>query len=517
VSAADDNTTQTDQAGPSADAEETRSLGARLTEFLGAEQARDGVSDERAIFSAAGEPLPDSAYAGEPAATAEAAITVDDFYAYLPMHQYIFAPTREMWPGASVNAKCETPRDEHGQPVTKLAPRKGKGGVTTFEPVPVLPAEYLDEHRAAVQMTWCPGEPMIIHGRIVADGGWVNHPGCRVFNLYREPTLAHGDPAAAGRWLEHVHRVFPEGAEHVIRWLAQRVQQPKVKINHALVIGGAQGIGKDTILEAVKAAIGPWNFSEVSPQQLLGRFNGFAKSVILRISEAHDLGEVDRYGFYEHLKVYTAAPPDVIRCDEKHLREHYVMNVTGVIITSNHKSDGIYLPADDRRHYVAWSSLSKEDFAEDYWRTLWNWYYQDGGTAHVAAYLATLDLTDFDPKAPPPKTAAFWEIVDAGRSSEDAELADVLDVLNRPPALTLTDLLIACSGDAFREWLQERKNRRQIPHRLDTAGYVPVRNTAADDGLWKINGKRQVVYAKKALPLREQLVAASAICKRGGQ
>jgi hypothetical protein len=39
----------------------------------------------------------------------------------------------------------------------------------------------------------------------------------------------------------------------------------------------------------------------------------------------------------------------------------------GVIITTNHKTDGIYLPADDRRHFVAWSTLVKEAFAPDYW------------------------------------------------------------------------------------------------------------------------------------------------------
>jgi hypothetical protein len=88
------------------------------------------------------------------------------------------------------------------------------------------------------------------------------------------------------------------------------------------------------------------------PQQMLGRFNGFVKSVILRVSEARDLGDVDRFAFYDHTKVYTAAPPDVLRVDEKYLREHYVLNCTGMIITTNHKADGIYLPADDRRHYV---------------------------------------------------------------------------------------------------------------------------------------------------------------------
>ncbi len=34
-----------------------------------------------------------------------AAVTLDDFYAYMPMHNYIYTPSRELWPAASVNAR----------------------------------------------------------------------------------------------------------------------------------------------------------------------------------------------------------------------------------------------------------------------------------------------------------------------------------------------------------------------------------------------------------------------------
>jgi hypothetical protein len=86
----------------------------------------------------------------------------------------------------------------------------------------------------------------------------------------------------------------------------------------------------------------------------------------------------------------------------------------------------MFLPADDRRHYVAWSDLTKDDFAPEYWNQLWTWY-DNGGDCHVAAYLANLDISKFNPKAPPPKTAAFWDIVDANRAPEQSELADILD------------------------------------------------------------------------------------------
>jgi hypothetical protein len=346
----------------------------------------------------------------------------------------------------------------------------------------------------------------------VSDGGSIERRGVATFNLYRPPTIIPGVADQAGKWLDHLHRVYPEDASHILKWLAHRVQRPHEKINHGLVLGGAQGIGKDTILEPVKQAIGPWNFVEVSPQQLLGRFNGFVKSVILRVSEARDLGDVDRFAFYDHMKVYTAAPPDVLRVDEKHLREYSVFNVCGVIITTNHKTDGIYLPIDDRRRYVTWSELTKEGFSEVYWRDLYAWF-GNGGARHVTAYLAEFDISGFDPKAPPPKTKAFWDIVDSSRAPEDDQLADALDSLNNPAATTLEQISRYADAELC-VWLRDRKNSRQIPYRMEAVGYVAVRNPAdKSDGRWKAGSKRQVVYARAELSPPDRLRAAEAFIR----
>jgi hypothetical protein len=426
-------------------------------------------------------------------------VSVDDFYAFMPTHSYIFTPTQEMWPATSVNGLI---------PPIVIAEDDGNG-----KPVTLVATKWLDENKHVEQMTWAPGQPMLINDRLIADGGWIERNGVTCFNNYRPPTIKLGDATKAGPWLDHARKIFGDDANHIVSFLAHRVQRPQEKINHALVLGGAQGIGKDTLLEPVKYAVGPWNFIETSPQQVLGRFNGCVKSVILRISEARDLGDSDRFSFYDHMKTYTAAPPDVLRVDEKHLREYSVSNVCGVIITTNHKTDGIYLPSDDRRHFVVWSDLTKEEFDASYWKTLWHWY-DDGGMQQVAAYLATLDISAFDPKAPPPKTDAFWDIVDANRPPEEAELADVLDELGNPDAVTLADMIAEAVGES-REWLEDRRNRRAIPHRLERCGYVRVRNDAAKDGMWKIKDTRQVIYAKNTLSISDRHMAASDLCKGG--
>lgn len=418
---------------------------------------------------------------------------IEDFYCYMPRGSFLYVPTRDLWPGASVDSAVKDWPDDPEKPGMKMRP-----------------SAWLPKMRPIHQMTWAPDEPQVIEDRVIDTGGWTAHKGERVFNLYRPPVVPPGDTADVAPWLEHIQAIYPTEWLHIVTWFAHRVQRPGEKLNHALVLGGAQGIGKDSILEPLKLGVGAWNCQEISPGQMLGRFNGWAKSVIVRVSEARDLGDTDRFAFYDHAKTYIAAPPDVIRVDEKNLREHYVVNVMGVIITTNHKTDGIYLPEDDRRHYVAWSDATKEDFSEDYWRRLWSWYGR-GGLANVVAYLRNLDLSGFDPKAPPPKTAAFWAIVAAGQAPEDSELRDVLDYLKHPVALTLEMLVSAAPALGMNELadeLADRKNRRCTPHKLERAGYVPVRNPDANDGLFKVSGKRQVVYGRKSATTAEHVRAA---------
>lgn len=429
------------------------------------------------------------------AAPAGEAVTIDDFWAYMPEHRYLYIPTGALWPLASVNGRLP--------PIaTGRTDRQGK-------PVYLKPATWLDRNRPVEQMTWCPGEPQLIEDRLPADGGWQEKPGARTFNLYIPPPRVEGATGEAGPWWDHLRSVYgKEDAAHITRWLAHRAQRPGEKVNHALVLGGAQGIGKDTILEPVRTAVGPWNFLDVSPGVVLGRFNSYVKSVVLLISEARDLGDIDRYAFYEHTKVLTAAPPATLRCDEKNLREYPVPNVCGVIITTNHRLNGLYLPEDDRRHYVAWSERTKEEFSEDYWRELWGWY-DAGGREAVAATLLAVDLSKFDAKAPPPRTAAWKALVNADRAPEDSDLSDVLEALGWPEVVTIEDVAAhPLAGFEFAGWLRDRKNSRSIPHRFERAGYVAVDNSGQQDGRWKVAGKNVTLYGRACLSVRDRIAAA---------
>ena len=413
-------------------------------------------------------------------------LKLGNFYALPSISRFMFLPTRDLWLADGVNGVL---------PQVPIGNRNG-------EIVLIKATTWLNQNRRAEQMTWAPGEPEIIKDkRLISEGGWMDHKGARGLNLYIPPPPIVGDPNKVGPWLEHLRALYPDEAEAICDWFAHRVQRPGEKINHALLLGGAPGIGKDTLLAPLRFAVGAGNFKDISPDDLAAPFNPHVKAVVDRISEAHDLGDsahFSKFAFYERMKILAAAPPEVLRCNDKFIPAIYIPNVVGPAITTNHKLDAYYLPPDDRRHLVAWSDQKKEEFGEAYFQRLWDYLRSQGGMGHVAAFLMARDLSKFNPHAPPRRTEAFWAIVNAARAPEDTELEAALDELGRPDICSILTIAATKAGAAM-EWLFEQKSRRAMSHRMVRCGYTPCRNPNSERGSWKIGGKLWTLYARDDL------------------
>ena len=336
-------------------------------------------------------------------------------------------------------------------------------------------------------------------------------PGCRTFNLYGAPTIKP-KPGDASPWIKHVASMFGAEAEHIINWLAHRVQHPEEKINHALVLGGAQGIGKDTLLEPIKAAIGPWNFTEVSPVQMLGRVQRICEICChAKSAKARDLGETDRYAFYEHLKTLTAAPPNILRRRQKaHPR---TCRLKCVQHHHHHKQQKLDAPAERRsppfrRLVTAQKGRFPSGLLERALPLVCQWRKRDSSRiiSTGSTWLASMQRhrrqrhRRFGKSSirPARRKMLKWPT----HSTRSAGL---------PRSPWADPDKGGFSAPGFADWLRDRKNRRKIPHRFEEAGYVPVRNPDATDGLWKVTGKRQAVYAKRDLSLRDQIEAAARV------
>jgi hypothetical protein len=90
-------------------------------------------------------------------------------------------------------------------------------------------------------------------------------------------------------------------------------------------------------------------------------------------------------------------------------------------------------------------------------------------------------------------------------------------VLDKATALAPKDKDDKPERSSFAAWLADRKNRRQTPHRFEQCGYSPVRNDVAKDGLWKVNGARQVIYALASRSLHDRLAAAKLVVDGDGE
>jgi hypothetical protein len=408
------------------------------------------------------------------------AVRFEDFYALAPENKFIFAPNGSLWPAKTVDARL---------PIIDK----------------IKPSQRLHIQRPVEDLSWAPGEPQLIRHKLPIEAGWIDHPNATVYNLYRPPRIKGGDPTKAQPWIDHVYKVYPDDGEHIIRWLAFRVQSPEIKINHAIVLGGEAGIGKDTLLYPVIHAVGPWNVAVVSPLAVIGRFCGWKRSVLLIVSEARDLGDNTRPALYEHMKDLIASPPEMLHVDEKNRREYWIANLIGVIITTNHKVGGLYLPEQDRRHYVAWSPLAAKSPGADYFNAFYHWLDYENGIEHVSALLETYDVADFDPKAPPPQTPAFWEIAMASKPAQVAEIEEAIEGIGNPDLLVIPDLLSATTPTPSETvaMLQDPASRHILPRWFEAAGYVVVPNPNAASKRWRIKGhggRKMLVYGKKTIP-----------------
>lgn len=418
-------------------------------------------------------------------------LQLTDFIAVAPEGKFMHVATRGFWPAKPIDDAFPRIIVNPDSP-----PRQWRT---------VTASEWLNRNRRVEQITWIPGEPNIIENRLLAEGGWIDHPGVRVFNMYRAPTLMpkQGDPAP---WIDHVESLYGKDvADHIIWFLAAVMQG--YKVNHMLILGGAQGIGKDTILAPVVAYLGSWNVSNIDPADLLGTFNAFLKSQLLRISEARELTDGNRYTVYAKLKPITTTPPETLMINDKHIRAYRIPNAVNIVIGTNEAEGAIYTPGDDRRSYVAWSDIGRDDkHPPQYFKGLYEWFENEDGYAIVADFLLNLDISDMDVKADPPRTTAWHLFHAACQPSGTVELANAILNLGTPKAVTLG--MLATADNGFYHW--QSNNRTAIAHRLREAGYMRVPNTGDKQGLWTIGGRKQAVYALSDLvpAARQDAVAA---------
>jgi hypothetical protein len=264
-------------------------------------------------------------------------------------------------------------------------------------------------------ITYAAGE-----GVIVSRGGRVF--GNRWRNL-RPPVVA-GDVTP---WLNHCRRLVPDEAEreHIFNVMAYKLQYPEAKINHAVLHGGHQGSGKDSMWAPFFWGIrgdSKENVKLMSAQQLNSQFQYQLETEVLVLNELREPDAKERRALANALKPIIAAPPELISINRKGLKPYEMLNRIFVMAFSNDQVS-ITLDSDDRRWFCVWSTASKmsdEDSAR-----LWGWY-KAGGLSASAAWLYARDVSAFNPSAAPMMTDYKRTMIEQGMSGAESFLYDQL-------------------------------------------------------------------------------------------
>jgi Bifunctional DNA primase/polymerase, N-terminal len=488
---------------------------------------------------------------------------LDDFLVYKPKMPtgFIHIPSGSdtFWGAQAVSLSCGGPAEiDPNPPVDELEQllypdgyKRDKAGAIVFESG--YSAIVGNSKKRMTCMTWWPGMPTVIYDTMIrAEGGVFPKKNVHAFNRYLPPLPRYcpikGLPIRASaakdakRWIDHVLLLYPEDGWRLIRALAYRAQHPEIKIHHAILLGGTTGIGKDTILEPVPYAVGHWNFAKTLAHTVMEepKYNMWAEAVITLLDEAKDdLGDRTNVGFYNRLKpLLGGTAKNVIMVRNLYIAAHPIIDVAFIIITTNHKIRGMFIPEDDRRIDVMWSNRVRSDWechkptlaengevlvtadanlVREYFKPLYDWY-ENGGFEAVSYYLHTLDVTDYEPKAPPPKTAAWYEIVESSIDPATNELVTVLEKMGNPAGVTLTEVGIAAAAAGVALPWVGASARNTVQATMEEAGYVKQRNPSGGTGRWSVGPKdarkEVAIYVQAKLDPKARLAAANEAHKR---
>lgn len=282
--------------------------------------------------------------------------------------------------------------------------------------------------------TWWPGESQFLENKMVTDSGVLEIKGAITYNTYVPPNRSKikAKMSKPTLWLKHVKKLWPAKAEHeaFFDFAAHMVQRPDEKVNHGLVVAGAQGIGKDTAMQPLRIGVGEYNAKEIDPDAVTGQYSGHLKAVLLVINEVRPHDEDHKSSnFYNQLKPLLAAPPEMLPMHLKYANVIYVRNLCHVVLTTNEPLT-MYIPKEDRRFCVLTSPLPDPKvhpvFPKDYFNKLWA-YLTRGGTNCVIRWLLDRDLSGFDATEPPVMTDGKQAIINSAHQIRRTAVDDLIE------------------------------------------------------------------------------------------
>ena len=276
------------------------------------------------------------------------------------------------------------------------------------------------------------------------------------FNTWRGIKLQpkEGD---ASPWLRHAELLMPvaEERKHVFDWMAFTLQHPGIKINHSILLGGNQGIGKDTLFEPLTRSLGR-HARTIKIDDLRRDFNGYLYNTkLLILNEADIAGRPDESQIVNIVKPLMSSPPNYLTINPKNKDEYEIRNIVNTVLFSNEVRP-TPISDDDRRHFIVTSDLNVIDYSTgsiqpqwaQYFDNLWSWL-ETGGVEIVLNWLLSRDLSHFNAKKTPPTTKSKRDLQEATQRPLDLILKSAIEGKTGPFALDVV------SSENIYGWLSQ--------------------------------------------------------------
>ena len=259
------------------------------------------------------------------------------------------------------------------------------------------------------------------------QGVLVTKDGLVYGNRWRDARPHEYGTGDVSRWLEHAARMIPNDAEreHILDMMAFKLQNPDIKINHAVLHGGDEGSGKDTFWAPfIWSVCGPdlRNRGLVDNDSISSSWGYHLESEILIINELKEPDARERRALANKLKPIIAAPPDTLPINRKGLHPYDMVNRMFVLAFSNDPVP-ISLASQDRRWFCIWSHADRMHPREA--ASMWKWY-KSGGYQDIAGWLKRRDVSAFNPSAPPMTTEFKLNLIEQGMTIAESYLCEMI-------------------------------------------------------------------------------------------
>jgi hypothetical protein len=310
-------------------------------------------------------------------------------------------------------------------------------------------------------------------------------------------------------FMDHLRFTLSDEREQriLLDWMAYVIQNPGKRVNWALLLQGAQGVGKSYFGNVMQMILGEL-VRNLEPTAISGRFTGWAHGALVVVVEEIRISGANRYETLDRMKPFITNK--TVQIEEKGRDHRTVPNFTSYFMLTNHK-DAIPLADGDRRYCVLFSRVQSEDQlfdelggkvgAQNHFKKLFA-ETERRSDAMARFFLDYQISEEFSAEGRAPDTNAKQSMIDVNVSPARMLLESAID---EHQCRVINDEIIDIT------WLNElcESSETELPKTnamsaiLLELGFVQIK-----DRRTKINGKYHYVWYKEKKELNDTLTKA---------